>query len=156
MNEFTVVTLGKVIAFSKNFEDTLLKSKSTLEGTFLPEEIDNMIIRNNAHLSAVLSFAKVKDANMSDTIGDDFLKKLTDARNIFDADTFSDSKKIFEWLGFSSGGAIMSWYSLKGIAEALVEDEFLGVVYDAIGFHEEIVDNSSTFLISNAREAVKK
>lgn len=152
MNEFTAKKLGEVVAFAKMGNDTIEKSKKIF-GEFLSDlDMSSALANADKQVDEILAFAtehNILDAVKSEA--DKTSKKIESMRDLYIGDEWGNSSVVFGWWGFFGGAAIAHWNLVKGIGEAIENDVFVQIAYNAIAYHENLYDTAVSLLAEIGR-----
>lgn len=147
MNEFAAKKLGEVLAFTSVGTDTIERGRTALVEALGAVRIAELQEKNHMHGESVLRIAT--DAGVADTTlakaqktGD----KLKAMRDMYVGDQWDNATELLEWSGFFEGAAIVHWGLVKGVAEALNNEDLLLLSQEAITWHYELLELAETEL----------
>jgi hypothetical protein len=141
MNEFAAKKLGEVLAFNRVGTETIEKGRVALVEALGEEKIVDMEEKNRIHGEEVMRVAT--EAGVIDTTlakADKTADKLTQMRDLYVGDQWDNATELLEWSGFFEGAAIVHWNLIKGVAQALNDENLLTLAEESINWHYELLE----------------
>ncbi len=141
MNEFAAKKLGEVLAFNRVGTETLEKGRAALVEALGEEKILDMEEKNRIHGEEVMRIAT--EAGVIDTTlakADKTGEKLTQMRDLYVGDQWDNATELLEWSGFFEGAAIVHWGLIKGVAEAINDENLMTLAEESVNWHYELLE----------------
>lgn len=141
MNEFAAKKLGEVLAFNRVGTETVEKGRVALVEALGEEKILDMEEKNRIHGEEVMRIAT--EAGVIDTTlakADKTGEKLTQMRDLYVGDQWDNATELLEWSGFFEGAAIVHWGLIKGVAEAINDENLMTLAEESVNWHYELLE----------------
>ncbi len=157
MNEFSAKKLGELLAFAKEGNNTIEKTKKVFSEFLSEDDLQETLKSSVGHIDAINAYAiEKKVVDIVEAESEKTAKKIVSMRDIYIESEWDTHSEVFEWWGFFGGGAIAHWNLMKGVAESLEDDGLVQLCYNAIAYHENLYDTTSSILAEIGRKNSKE
>jgi hypothetical protein len=139
MNTFLANKLGEVLAFARSGVESLEMGKQGLMTLLSEELIDNAQDELQMLEESVAKVAQeAHDATEVEESATRTQEKIRDMRDRYLDGSWENPGEVLEWMGFSTGAALVHWYVLAGAARAHNNEDLKTVSDKAIQFYTSL------------------
>ncbi len=147
MNEFVSTKVGEVLAFARLCTDTLEMGRSALAEMVGEERLDSAEDELETLERSIAALAQDEHAVVAiETSATQTQEKLRTMRDTYIDGNWDEASEVLEWLGFSTGAALVHWHLLAGAARATDDSGLADVAKDAIRFYTSLFSSDEAVL----------